>query len=504
MLLMTGMLFSNFLMSVSQILLCGNWLAEGELKKKFLSFLHNRTALVITSLFVLHILGLIYSTDLTYGMHDVKIKLPLLILPLIISTSSLIPGKTFLRLLMYFVAVVFIASIVSFCFKLAGKMTDVRETSIFISHIRFSLNICIAFFISVYFILYSRKNMYLRLVYAAMCLWFIVFLIILEAATGLAIIIIVSVILLSYLIITIKDFRIIIPAASFLVFLPCITIWYCIHTLKEYSHVERADLRKLDKYTGSGNLYIHDTSYFIIENGRYPGLYVSGEELVNEWNKRSGVKITMVDGKYPMIFYTLIRFMSSKGYRKDAEGIKKLTEKDIKSIEKGIANAEYLNVFSLKSRLFKIAYEYNSYCRSGNAENKSLMQRLELWKTACSIIGKNFYLGVGTGDVKQAFHNELIFRNSTLKDKGLRAHNQYLTVLIAFGITGLLWFLITLFYPLFADRKHFNYFFVIFLLVVVISMFTEDTLETQAGATLFAFFTSFFLFRDDQRLTIAK
>lgn len=491
------MLFSNFLMSISQILLCGNWLAEGNLRKKCLSFLHNSTALVITSFFILHLLGLIYSKDLIYGLHDIKVKLPVLILPLVISTSPVIDRKTSHRLLIYFVAVVFAASLVSFFIKLSGKIIDVRETSMFISHIRFSLNVCIAFFIAIYFITNPKSPVFIRIVLSTICLWLIVFLIILEAATGIVIIVVVTVLVLLYLIFSKKQLSIKIPAALCLVLLPCFSVWYCYHTINSYNHAPQVDLNKLEKCTLLGNPYTHDTSYFTIENGHYPGLYICSKELIGEWNKRSRVKISVINGKYPMIYYTLIRYMSTKGYRKDGGGVRMLTEEDIKAVENGHANREYLNVFSLKSRLYKIAFEYNSYRRSGNARNMSVMQRIELWKTAYSLIRKNFWFGVGTGDVKTAFKNELIIQNSSLKDKGLRAHNQFFTIFIAFGLIGFIWFLLALFYPLFHFKKHFTYFFVIFLIVVVISMLTEDTLETQAGATLFAFFTSFLLFNND-------
>lgn len=75
----------------------------------------------------------------------------------------------------------------------------------------------------------------------------------------------------------------------------------------------------------------------------------------------------------------------------------------------------------------------------------------------------------------------------------MRSHNQYLSIGVAFGIVGLIWFLITLFYPMFLQGKNVDYLYVTFLLIAVISFLTEDTLETQAGVTFYAFFNSFFL-----------
>ena len=66
--------------------------------------------------------------------------------------------------------------------------------------------------------------------------------------------------------------------------------------------------------------------------------------------------------------------------------------------------------------------------------------------------------------------------------------------MVAFGVIGLLWFLFSMFYPLIADKRNRNYLYMVFLFIVMLSMFTDDTLETQVGATLFAFFNSFLVF----------
>ena len=44
-----------------------------------------------------------------------------------------------------------------------------------------------------------------------------------------------------------------------------------------------------------------------------------------------------------------------------------------------------------------------------------------------------------------------------------------------------------------ASRKNHTYLYMVFLVIMLLSMFPEDTLETQAGAMLFAFFESLLL-----------
>ena len=63
----------------------------------------------------------------------------------------------------------------------------------------------------------------------------------------------------------------------------------------------------------------------------------------------------------------------------------------------------------------------------------------------------------------------------------------------AFGIIGMFWFLGALFYPIIAEKKILDFFYLTFFTIAFLSMLTEDTLESQAGVTFFAFFNSLFL-----------
>ena len=95
----------------------------------------------------------------------------------------------------------------------------------------------------------------------------------------------------------------------------------------------------------------------------------------------------------------------------------------------------------------------------------------------------------------QAFAQAYDEIHSPLKEEyRFRAHNQYLAIAVAFGLVGLAFFLFVLLYPWCSSRKHHTYLYMAFLTIMLLSMFPEDTLETQAGATLFAFFEALLLF----------
>jgi hypothetical protein len=103
--------------------------------------------------------------------------------------------------------------------------------------------------------------------------------------------------------------------------------------------------------------------------------------------------------------------------------------------------------------------------------------------------------GVGTGDLGNAFQEEYE-KNGSLLDNEFRwrSHNQFLTIFASFGVFGFLWFMFSLVYPAARLGKFHDFYYLSFFIIIVLSMLTEDTLETQAGVTPFAFFTSFYLF----------
>ncbi|GAB1450152.1 hypothetical protein MASR2M47_02080 [Draconibacterium sp.] len=113
---------------------------------------------------------------------------------------------------------------------------------------------------------------------------------------------------------------------------------YVFLIVHSFYDIEKVDKEFIDKKTASGNYYSHDFDNLSVENGRYTYLYICDDEMRVEWNKISKIKYDdgMPSG-YPM--YTIIyRYLTSKGLRKDAEGIKSLTPKDIQNIEHGITN----------------------------------------------------------------------------------------------------------------------------------------------------------------------
>ncbi|RLD49712.1 MAG: hypothetical protein DRJ05_20575, partial [Bacteroidetes bacterium] len=172
-------------MSIAQLVLAGNWLLEGKFRKKFNRLRYNLPALVLISFYLLHVIGLINSSDIDYALKDLRIKFPLLVLPLIMSTTEPPAKKNFHILLMLYIAAVVGGSFYSFGILITRDINDIREISPFISHIRFGLNVCMAIFISIYFIIkYYKEKAAAAWGFIAVATWLVVFLVISKSATG--------------------------------------------------------------------------------------------------------------------------------------------------------------------------------------------------------------------------------------------------------------------------------------------------------------------------------
>lgn len=495
-LLIIGLPVSKFLMSVSQIILVINWIWEGDLKNKFNAFLNNKPALILSSLLVLHALSLIYSENIPYAIKDIRIKLPLFIFPLILSTSKPISQQTFKTILKLFLGSIFVATIISTLILtdtfIHRKVVDIRDISIFISHIRFGLLLCLSVFVAAYLFLKTEKKI-IKISYSIFICWTVYFLVLMESITGLSILII-TILIWGFIKVLDSSNRLIkwgglVMYASVFAF-----VLYLYRSATTYK-IKNAGNEMILTHTAAGNLYEHDTSNHQLENGHLVWINFQMKEMEESWNLRSSIPFNKQDLKGNDLRVTLIRFLASKGLTKDASSVNLLTVNEIKAIERGESNVNYQNISSLQGRIHEIFWELDTYKKTGDPNGHSLVQRFEYWKTAMMIIKNNPWIGVGAGDVQDAFNKQYeVSKSVLLPERRLHSHNQYLSITVGMGIIGCMWFLVTLCYPLYRFQLQTNFLYMTFFIIAILSFFTEDTLETQAGVTFYGFFNCFFLF----------
>jgi len=528
MLLAASIPLSKFTMSVTEFMLLGLWLWSGfsfsisyrffkidgffkgifhlfgyiillaynNLIDKFTLFFRNKPVLVFTLIYFVHIIGLLYTSDMSYAVKDLRVKVPLLLLPLIISTMHKLNPKQLRVLLTVYSLSVLSSTLVSLFILSTNTYVDIREISPFVSPIRLGLNVSFSFFIMIYFIFHEKKyNTWQLVSFVIMAVWFLSFLFLLEAVTSIVIVLIGSI---GYLFFRILDTMVTwqkIVLSLFVIALPTLFVLHIRSVIIDATTSPNIDFSKLDATTNYGNTYTHDTIKFKVEDGKFVGLYLCYDELVSEWNNRSNIDYNGVTEAGHRVKPTLVRYLTSRDLRKDAEGIKALTDDDIYMIEQGVANYNYIHYPGLRTRLLKMIMGYEVYKQTNNPSGSSIMQRYEYMRASFKIIDDNFFFGVGTGDLENSFYEEFTIMNSALEYQyRYHAHNQYLGIFVALGLFGFLAFIVGMFYPAIALSGFKDYYFSIFFIIMLISMFSDDTIETQAGVTLFVFFYSLLLF----------
>lgn len=495
MLLAASLPLSYAFMSISQGLLLLNWILEGNFKARFSKIAHSKSLLLICAFYVIHIIGMTYTSDLEWGFHDLHIKLPLLLLPLLIATSDPLDKKQLKLLMQVFIGAVIVASFIvsSIIFRIYDRpWTDIRETSIFISHIRFGLLITIAIFSAIYYALHAEVQKE-RFVYGIVAVWLFIFLILLQALTGL-------VAFLVTLIVLFFVFKNKAPYSNFkwsisifLISFIFISVGYVAYSACRFCSVKPVSAT-LPTKTVNGNLYWNDLSCNFVENGNKVNVLICEQELRNEWNKKSQIKYDSLDFKKQAVKSTLVRYLASKGFTKDSVGISMLSSTDVKNIEHGIANYIF-NEKGLYPKLYSVFWEIKVFDFNGDPSGHSVTQRVIFLNTALEILRDNFWFGVGTGDIKQAFHDQYIKDNTRLSmDFRHRAHNQILTFAVTFGVPFALVILAMFILVPYWEKKYTYYFFLVVFCVSMLSFLNEDTLETHPGISFVAFFYSLFLF----------
>jgi len=493
-----GLSLSKPLIGLGQLIIGLAWFLEGNFKQRIRAFFTNKLALTLILFFVISLVGLTYTSNFSYGFTDVKRKLPFFVLPFVLFAVKLNQQQLKLIFKMY-LAGVLAATFWSIFVKLGGlgiTIIDERDLSRFNSHIRFGLEICLAIFGLAYYI-YKEHNRKIQLVLGIILVWLLAFMVVIHLYTGILVFGISAVMLMFYY--GFRANKLIIKLGLLIIPVGCISataFYFNKHVNQFYQHSAPLEEKR---HTPYGEIYWHDTTNDDKENGNYVYRNIAKEELEYAWNKVSNIHYRGKDLKGQPIEATLIRFLTSKGEYKNQKAVMNLTPKEIKAIEQGVSNCNSLKTNAFERRIQSTIWEFDNYKRGRDYNGHSIVMRWVYWKTAFTIFKENFIIGVGTGDIQDAFNKQYDKENSILREKfRLRAHNQFITAFVTYGIIGGILFLVFLFYPFIALNLKDNYLYLAFFLVMVISMFTEDTLDTQVGLTLFVFFNSLLIFNKDE------
>lgn len=481
-----GLPFNKIVLSIALMLLLANLLVQAKFKTYWKNLKENKLALLLIAFWFLHIIGLLWTSEIDFAMRDIRVKLPLVILPLAVGAQP-ITKKELKALLLIFVAMTTAISLVNFLAYHqvfgAKEYTDIRGMSLFGSHIRYGIMVGFSAAISLYYLNVKSKTSFLLL---PIFLWLCYYTYVSEILSGL-IALIIGMLCVVFPPILKRWKWIGRISLTALIIAPIVFIALLLIKPK----TEEFNLNTAAKTTAEGNPYKHELNQFRDVYGNYIFTYLCEVELEREWNNVSEFDYDGMDRREQVLRFTLMRYMASKKLKKDALGFKQLNNADIKNVEDGITEDPKL-FKGFWNRLNGIRYQIYY---SNDPNGHSLLQRLEFWKAGWQIAKQNCLIGVGTGDTQIAFDQQYEKMNSKLdKEHRMRTHNTYLTNWITFGVFSLLFiFLLFKFTKAMLCEK--EYLGLAFILISIATFFIEDTLETQAGVTFFAYFFVLFSIR---------
>lgn len=432
--------------------------------------------IAVFSFFALICLGMIWSGGGSEAWKQLEKSLPFLIVPLYLMNLPLQERKNLTIYAGVYLLSLLVATAIGVFNLITLDNPDFRTIMPFCSHIRFALHLTIASsFIVLYF--FEQKKSLLLL----FAVWFEAYMLITSALTGvITSFVILFLVLPTYFLLVHKKKK------AFAIFLSLfavvvLAIFSCVsYFAKDYFVPKNGEVKE--------NMIIENGNY-IFDKVDYSQMQEGVEKYLKE--DRNAV-CKSKEGEFLYVDIA-IRYLNSKGYEKNLKGWEKLSEKDLENMKKGIPNYVYAEKIPLKSRLYSTFYEIEAYEKENKVKGSSLIQKIELWENSFEVIKNNLLIGVGTGNAPKELKKQLEINNSELADTNMRTHNQYFSIVFSYGIIGLLIWFAFLFYPMFRFSLNKNPYYIIFLAIMLISFFSEDTLDNQAGIMMYCCWNFFFV-----------
>jgi O-Antigen ligase len=494
-----GLAVNKVVISIGVIWVGVNWLWEGGFADKFRLLKARNSVLILIGIFLLHVIGLLWTSDLKNGFHDVRIKIPLLVLPLVIGTSRPLEKRKFEFILLMFIAGVIISTFRTWLISSAlinKQITDFRQASDLVALIRLSLFAALSIFLLLRWI-YRNDTMWIRIVSGFFVLWLVYFLIHMQSLTGLLALATAGPVIAVIVAITNKKRKLIAGVLLFITPFFGFAGYSIYKAYRDFYSLRGNEMPKLYVRSPTGFLYEHHLDIPVYENGNKVMVNLCWGDIVTEWKRRSKIPIYGgVDRNGGSIQYTIARYMSSRNLLKDSAGIWQLSDAEIRAIENGVTNCRDAERNTLERRAYQVFWEIYNYANGGDPSGSSVSMRLEVLGAAMYSIGNHPWIGTGTGSQTFAYNEYYRESGSRLHEgwQWLHVHNQILEIAVTLGIPAALFFIFSLWWPAYSMRKMRSVLYLSFFLITLLSFLDDDTLETQQGVTFYAFFNALLLY----------
>ena len=323
--------FSNFLMSQGAFLLVFAWAVDrwknGPLfRGRSWAYWQGQPVLwAVLALYSWELLSQFWTTDWAYGWRALRIQLPLLAFPLILTTARW-NQRIGLQRVQAALAIAVIAACGSCLWMGLQKSGELqpRAWSPFISHIRFSLIITFAW--GWWLIRYFKDREPLALLVVGLITllggWFTWKV---ASLTG-AILFPLTLLVASW---QFQRLRKAVLGLCVAGIAAAGAVAWCLVPVYPSTGA-------LETTTPRGEAYVNYPERCLRENGTHVWVHIAWNELFEAWSSRSAVDFNGQDGRSQELKMTLIRFLASKGLKKDADGVRALSDEEVQWIETGI------------------------------------------------------------------------------------------------------------------------------------------------------------------------
>lgn len=479
------MVCSTWAANLVWVLMGANWLIEGRWREKWQMARSSRALHVYLAFYAILLIGLIWTENIGFGLSVMQVKLPLLVVPLVMLTSRPLEGRSRSSALFAFVGTVFVVSVISVIRMFTIPDLPYREAVPYISHIRFALCCCMVIFIAWG---HCRRSMAIWVLSVAIILWMLCFLVLIRSYTAIVVLMAVS------FVAVLHHRRRWWMVVLWLLVVGGVSLSVAREVQSYYRLCPMSEL-PLKETTAGGRPYYHACDG-IVENGNYLNNYINIDELRAEWPRRSKESLAdEINGGFCREV-VLIRYLNACGLTKDSVGVWAMTEDDVRAVERGVENPVYESGNPLRKMVYVMLFERENWVHTGTVSGFTMLQRFELWRATWKVIKENPLVGVGTGDAVDAMHAELEEMDSELIGTTKRTHNEYLSLVAMVGFLGVA-VLAVMFLRAVVRPKHLKNktkhlaLIVAWLIVVLVSFLTEDTLDTLAGILFCTWFLAF-------------
>jgi hypothetical protein len=482
-----GLAWGNFLMSAGTGILLLWLLLQGKSGLKAFSGIPQAAygAFLIFLLALLPALSHGFSSGV---LQDLRIKLPLVLMPLVMMHPRRPEVK--LPFVLFWLGLVVLAAFVTGQIMQIGNgfaEFQFRKLSPFISNVRMGTLSALTAVLLV-FTAWPERFVY-RAIKTLLIAGLVLYMLALQTFTGLGLFLFFVILLL----LRFPGFSRLTRSRIFAgVLLSAVALLYGLR--REWNWV-RGDFPEHSAYMEFGTFsadgyplkYPEPSVFTERENGFAVWANIAPGSLNAHWESFSTLPLNGKTHNGHELYFTLVRYLSSKGLSKDLSGLKSLSADEIRAIENGTANVLQLRYPGIVFRTNQMFRFLQDYIHTGNPQHESLCIRLEIWRLHLRALTENIVSGYGPGGVEKRIGGMAEEWGSKLSSDyfWLQSHQQFLSAGLYYGIPGLVLFCIAWIWM--GWRKTSGWQRLIWLFYTF-AMLGEDVLHTQAGVTQLLFF----------------